>query len=131
MIEKVQFRGERGKPDFAQAAGFECEVKFAVRAENLDWQGIEEFVGEDDYGGVGGERTLDLTASIFVASVFLWPIFFWPVFFWPIFFWPIFLWPIFLAAIFGNSCFPGFEMLGQISCELRSECRRTFLQGVG
>jgi len=47
-VEEFQFVGKRREPSFIQAIIFERDVKFAVRAENLDGKSIEEFIGENN-----------------------------------------------------------------------------------
>ena len=54
-VEEFEFFGERREPSFAQAIVFEGDVEFALCAENLDGEGVEEFVGEDDEGSFGSE----------------------------------------------------------------------------
>ena len=55
-VEEFEFFGLGWKPDFSQAVVFEGEVEFALWAKDFDGKGVEEFVGEDDQGSVGGER---------------------------------------------------------------------------
>jgi len=38
-------------------------VEFALRAENLDGQGVEELVGEDDERNVGRERATNIRGA--------------------------------------------------------------------
>jgi hypothetical protein len=39
-------------------------VEFALRAENLDGQGVEELVGEDDERNVGRERATNIRGRL-------------------------------------------------------------------
>ena len=52
-IKKFQFFGHSGKPDFGQTLAFgsivvDCEMEFAARANDFDWQRVEELIREDD-----------------------------------------------------------------------------------
>jgi hypothetical protein len=54
-VEEFEFFGGWRKPGFVQAIVFESEVELAFGAEDLDGEGVEEFVGEDDERSLGSE----------------------------------------------------------------------------
>ncbi len=53
-VEELQCLGRCGLPGFNQSSVFFRDAQLALRAENLDRQRVEEFVGEDDDGDLRG-----------------------------------------------------------------------------
>jgi len=59
------------QPDFAEMIIFDCEMEFALSAENVYRQGVEEFVGEDDEWNLGREgaaQTVRLTLRMAIFN---------------------------------------------------------------
>ncbi len=68
-VEEFQLFGERRKPGFVQAIVFERDVELAGSAENLDREGVEEFVGEDDQRSFGCESAMNAGSRRAVARL--------------------------------------------------------------
>jgi hypothetical protein len=58
-VEEIEFVGSAWQPDLAQAVVLGGDMKFALRSQYLDWQRVEEFVGEDEQGRLGRASALD------------------------------------------------------------------------
>ena len=53
-VEEFEFFGRRRSPGFDEAAVACVDAEGALRAEDLDRKGVEEFVGEDDKRNLRG-----------------------------------------------------------------------------
>ena len=53
-VEEFQFFDGGGSPGFNEAAALKGDPQFTLRAENLDRERVEEFVGEDDEWNLRG-----------------------------------------------------------------------------
>src|ERR1700691_3740120 len=71
-IEEFHLFVSRGKPDFDKVAVFECEMEFALLAQDFDGERVKEFVGEDDQGSFrrtgAGEFTYFVRQRSFQSS---------------------------------------------------------------